>query len=182
MNEVNNALYKTTIVIGASKLKQVLWYFISIIFVQNSVISSSAIRVFFLRIFGANIGKGVVIKPSVKIKFPWKLTIGAHSWIGEGVWIDNLDEVSIGKSVCISQGAFIFTGNHDYKKISFDLITSPIIIEDGVWIGAFAVVCPGITCGTHAVLSVSSVANKNLEPYSIYKGNPALLISKRNII
>ena len=182
MNEVNNALYKTTIVIGASKLKQVLWYFVSVIFVENALIPSSALRIFFLKKFGANIGKGVVIKPNVKIKFPWKLIIGENSWIGEGVWIDNLDQVSIGNSVCISQGAFVFTGNHDYKKITFDLITLPIIIEDGVWIGALAVVCPGVICGTQAILSVSSVANKNLEPYGIYKGNPALLTSKRIIL
>ena len=181
MNEVNNALYKTTIVIGASKLKQILWYFISIIFVENILIPVSSIRIFFLRMFGATIGEGVVIKPGVKIKFPWKLIIGANSWIGEGVWIDNLARVSIGKSVCISQGAFIFTGNHDYKKITFDLFTLPIIIEDGVWIGALAVVCPWVTCGTHAILSVSSIANKNLEPYCIYRGNPAILTSKRVI-
>ena len=182
MNEVNNALYKTTIHIGASKLKQTLWYFINIIFVQNALIPSSGIRIFFLRMFGANIGNGVVIKPNVKIKFPWKLIIGANSWIGEGVWIDNLAQVLIGKSVCISQGAYIFTGNHNYKMITFDLIILPVIIEDGVWIGALAVVCPGITCGSHAILSVSSIATKNLEPYCIYKGNPAVFTSKRTII
>ena len=181
MNEVNNALYKTTIVIGASKLKQILWYFISVIFVENKLFQMSGIRTFLLNLFGATIGEGVVIKPGVKIKFPWKLIIGANTWIGEGVWIDNLAQVSIGKSVCISQGAFLFTGNHDYKKQTFDLITLPIIIEDGAWIGALAVVCPGVICGSHAVLSVSSIANKNLEPYGIYKGNPAVQVSKRII-
>lgn len=181
MKQVNNTLYKTSIVIGASTLKQVLWYFTNVLILKNSFLPGTGIRVFFLRMFGARVGKGVVIKPLVNIKFPWKLVIGDYSWIGEKVWIDNLAEVYIGKSACISQGALLLTGNHDYKKITFDLITAPIIIEEGVWICAAAVVCPGVTCGSHAVLSVASVATKNLEPYCIYKGNPAIKVSERII-
>ncbi len=181
MKQVNNAMYKTTIVIGASKFKQVCWYFTNVLVLKNSLLPGSGLRVFFLRLFGARVGKGVVIKPCVNIKFPWKLSIGDDSWIGEKVWIDNLAEVSIGSSVCISQGAIILTGNHDYKKATFDLITAPISIEDGVWIGASAIVCPGVTCGSHSVLSVASIANKNLEPYGIYKGNPAIKIAERVI-
>ena len=141
----------------------------------------SGIKLFFLRLFGAEIGNGVVIKPGVKIKFPWKLIIGENSWVGEGVWIDNLDTISIGKSVCISQGAYLFTGNHNFKSSAFNLITLPIFIEDGVWIGALAIVRLGVTCGTHAVLTVASMATKNLQPYSIYKGNPAIKTSDRII-
>ncbi len=181
MTQVNNALYKTTIVIGATKLKQVLWYVVNMLFVQNTWLPLSGLKIFLLRLFGANIGNGVVIKPNVKIKFPWKLVVGANSWIGEGVWIDNLDKVTIGKSVCISQGAFLFTGNHNFKKPGFDLITLPIIIEDGVWVGALAIVCPGVTCGTHAVLTVAAMATKNLQSYGIYKGNPAIKTSERFI-
>jgi putative colanic acid biosynthesis acetyltransferase WcaF len=181
MKHVNLILYKKTIVIGASKFKQILWYFTNVLVLKNSLFPGSGIRIFFLRAFGARVGKGVVIKPSVNIKFPWKLIVGDNSWIGEKVWIDNLAEVTIGSSVCISQGALLLTGNHDYKKISFDLITAAIIIEDGVWIGASTVVCPGVTCGSHAVLSVGSVATKNLEPYCIYKGNPAIKTAERII-
>jgi putative colanic acid biosynthesis acetyltransferase WcaF len=181
MKQVNNALYKTSLVIGASAIKQVLWYFCNILVLKNSLLPGSGIRIFFLRAFGARIGKGVVIKPSVNIKFPWKLQVGDQSWIGEKVWIDNLEQVVIGQSVCLSQGAFLLTGNHDYKKITFDLITAPIQLEDGVWIGAAAIVCPGVTCGSHAVLSVASVATKSLEPYSIYRGNPALKTGERII-
>ena len=126
-------------------------------------------------------GEGVVIKPSVNIKFPWKLSIGDHSWIGENVWIDNLAKVSIGNNVCISQGAYLLTGNHNYKKTTFDLITAEIILEDGVWIGAKAIVCPGVTCKTHAILTVASVASKDLDAYTIYRGNPAIKINDRVI-
>ena len=141
----------------------------------------SRIKVFLLRVYGAKLGRGVVIKPCVNIKYPWKLVIGNYSWIGEKVWIDNLDQVSIGNSVCISQGAYLLTGNHNFKKITFDLVTAPISIEDGVWIGASAIVCPGVICSTHAVLSVAAVATQNLEPYFIYKGNPAIKTLERVI-
>lgn len=134
---------------------------------------------FLLRLFGAKIGKGVVIKPCVNIKYPWKLSIGNHTWIGENVWIDNLDTVTIGNNCCLSQGVFLLCGNHDYKSSNFDLKVSPIILEDGVWIGAKAIVCPGITASTHAVLTVGSVATKNLDAYAIYSGNPAARIKDR---
>jgi putative colanic acid biosynthesis acetyltransferase WcaF len=131
--------------------------------------------------FGAKIGTGVVIKPGVNIKYPWFLEMGDHCWIGEEVWIDNLALVSIGNNVCLSQGAYLFTGSHDYKKRSFDLITKPIVLEDGVWIGAKATVCPSVTCHSHSVLAVGSVATGDLEAYSIYQGNPAIKKRERVI-
>ena len=81
----------------------------------------------------------MVIKPSVNIKYPWRLTIGSFVWIGEGVWIDNLENVVIGDNVCISQGAMLLCGNHNYKKTTFDLIVGSITLEDGVWVGAQSV-------------------------------------------
>ena len=132
-----------------------------------------------LRMTGASVGAGVVIKPRVTIKYPWKLTVGDNSWIGEQVWIDNLDQVTIGAHVCISQGALLLCGNHDYKKPTFDLITGPIVLENGVWIGAKASVGPGITCGSHSVLAMGSVATKNLEEWIVYQGNPALAVRQR---
>ncbi len=132
-----------------------------------------------LRMTGASVGAGVVIKPRVTIKYPWKLAVGDHSWIGEQVWIDNLDQVTIGAHVCISQGALLLCGNHDYKKPTFDLITGPIVLEDGVWIGAKASVALGVTCGSHSVLAMGSVATKNLEEWIVYQGNPALAVRER---
>jgi len=160
---------------------RILWYFSSIFFFKSSWLPFSIFKVFILRIFGAKIGKSVVIKPSINIKYPWKLSLGNHVWIGENVWIDNLDNVVIGNNVCISQGVFLLCGNHNYKKDSFDLITKPIIVEDGVWIGAKSTVLPGVTAKSHSILSAGSVTSKNLEPYSIYRGNPAEKVSIRTI-
>ena len=79
-----------------------------------------------LRLFGANVGRGVVLKPRVTIKYPWKLAVGEHSWIGENVWIDNLGQVTIGNHCCLSQGALLLCGNHNYKKATFDLMVGDI--------------------------------------------------------
>lgn len=167
---------------GGRTLKRILWYFTNVLFFINPFNPCSAIKVRLLRMFGAQIGKGVVIKPSVNIKYPWNLSIGDYTWIGECVWIDNLTKVSIGSNVCISQGAMLLCGNHNYKKSTFDLIVKPITIEDGAWIGAQSTVCPGVTAHTHSVLSVGSVASKDLEAFSIYRGNPAVKVADRNIV
>ena len=152
-----------------------------ILFVSASWNPFMGIKVFFLKLFGAKIGKGLVIKNNVNIKFPWKLTLGNDVWLGENAWIDNLDEVIIGNNVCISQGALLLTGNHDYTLSTFDYRNASIIIEDGAWIGAKTVVCPGIKIKSHAILTVGSTATKNMEAYGIYQGNPALKIRPRNI-
>ncbi|HSI78404.1 MAG TPA: WcaF family extracellular polysaccharide biosynthesis acetyltransferase [Lunatimonas sp.] len=166
---------------GGSPLKRFLWYFTNVLFFKNSWNPSSGLKIILLRLFGSKIGIGVRVNPSVNIKYPWHLEIGAHSWIGEGVWIDNLTSVKIGSNCCISQGAMLLTGNHNYKKSEFDLITKSIILEDGAWVGAQATVCPGVTLYSHSILSVGSVATTNLEPHTIYQGNPALAVRKRII-
>ena len=117
----------------------------------------------------------------MNIKYPWHLKIGENVSIGEGVWIDNLADVNIGSNVCISQNAYLLTGSHNYKCKKFSLITKKIEILDGAWIGAKSIVCPGVICGNHSVLTVASVATKNLDEYGIYQGNPAKLIRVRKI-
>lgn len=156
-----------------SILKRLLWALLSGLFFQNWIPWPSQLKSTLLRIFGAQIGEGLILKPRVTIKYPWKLRIRNHVWIGENVWIDNLAEISIGSHVCISQGALLLCGNHDFKKSTFDLITRPIDLEDGVWIGAKCVVAPGVTCRSHSVLSLGSVATKDLEAWTVYQGNPA---------
>lgn len=177
ISKYDNSWYNT----GGGFVKRWLWFYINAIFMNSSLIPLPAIKVFLLRLFGAKIGNGVMIKPKVNIKYPWNLSIGHYTWIGEEVWIDSLVKIQIGNNACISQGAYLLTGNHDFTKSTFDLIVKEIILEDGVWIGAKAIVCPGVTCHSHSMLTASSVATKNLEAYSVYRGNPAEKIKDRVI-
>jgi putative colanic acid biosynthesis acetyltransferase WcaF len=164
---------------GRPVIVRALWFLVNGLFFINPVLPFSGLKIILLRLFGARIGRQVVIKPGVNIKYPWRLQIGDHCWIGEKVWIDNLADVKIGNHVCLSQGAFLLTGNHNYKKPAFDLMTGEITLEDGVWIGAKSIVCPGVICYSHAVLSAGSVATKRLEAYGVYQGNPAIKIRER---
>ena len=158
-----------------------IWYIVNHLFINTSLHMPYYIKTMVLRFFGAKIGKNVFIKPNVNIKYPWLLQIGDNVWIGESVWIDNLAQVTIMSNVCVSQGATLLCGNHNYKKSSFDLIIGEIVVEDGVWIGAKSTVCPGVTLKSHSVLTVGSVANEDLKPYTINKGNPAVKIKERII-
>ncbi|NET34794.1 MAG: colanic acid biosynthesis acetyltransferase WcaF [Cyanothece sp. SIO1E1] len=166
---------------GAATWKEILWIITSSLVFNHQLAVINSLKVVFLRFFGAKVGHNVVIKPTVFIKFPWKLSIGNDVWIGEKVWIDNLDEVIIEDNTCISQGAMLLCGNHNFSTTSFDLITKPITIKHGAWVGAKATVCPGVTLHSHAVLTVGSIATKDLEPYCIYQGNPAKKIKSRVI-
>lgn len=162
-----------------SKIKIVIWFIIGRIFINTYLPIPIFFKVFILRLFGAKIGKKLIIKPKVLIKYPWFLEVGNNVWIGEKAWIDNLAKVIIEDNVCISQGALLLTGNHDYKKVTFDLMAKPIHLEPGVWIGANSVVCPGVTCHLNSMLTVGSIATKDLEENGIFQGNPALFLRKR---
>jgi len=176
LKQYNNDNYKP-----GSTAKKLFWYFTNIFFLKTMLPFPSRIKIKLLRMFGAKVGQGVVIKPDVNIKYPWFLEIGDDCWVGEGVWIDNLAPVKMGSNIVLSQGAYLLTGSHDYKKENFDLMLAEIVLEEGVWIGAKATVCPGVTCNTHSVLAVGSVATKDLEAYKIYQGNPAVLKRERKI-
>ncbi|MBS1735476.1 MAG: WcaF family extracellular polysaccharide biosynthesis acetyltransferase [Bacteroidetes bacterium] len=171
----NNAWYRP-----GNPIKRACWYFVNTVFFRTSFFPFSGFKVFLLKLFGAKAGQNILIKPAVNIKYPWFLKLGNNVWIGEEVWIDNLGMVSIGDNVCLSQGSMILSGNHDYTKPGFNLIIKEIMLEDGVWIGAKAIVCNGVVCKSHSVLLVGSVAVRCLEAYGIYQGNPAVKVKDRN--
>lgn len=161
--------------------KVLLWFFVNYYIFDSSLPWPYGFKKFLLELFGAKVGTGLVIKPKVRIKNPWRLVIGDHCWIGESVWIDNLADVTIGSHVSISQGAMLLTGNHDYTVPDFPYRLGEIKLANGVWIGARAVVCPGISCGSHAILTVGSVATKALDAWGIYAGNPASFVRVRKM-
>ena len=150
----------------------------------RSSIPGTKFRMLLLRLFGAKIGGDVVIKPRVQIKYPWKLSIGDNSWIGERVWIDNLAEVSIGHDVCVSQGAYLCTGSHDWSRPTFDLVIKPIILEAHSWVCAKAIIGPGSVLGQGAVVGLGCVFSGRLKPWHIMPADGAkpINLKKRKIV
>lgn len=154
---------------GASRLKEALWIAVSALAVA-SWIPGSGWRVSFLRAFGATIGEGAVIKPGVRVKFPWRLELGRNVWIGESVWIDNIAPVTIGDDCCISQGAYLCTGNHDWSNPRFALRTGPIILEGECWVGARAILVAGTVMERGAVLTLGAVGRGRLAGWRVHPG------------
>lgn len=149
-----------------------LWALVELIFVTNPWQISSKLRIWVLRMFGANIGAGVIFRPRTRVKFPWKLSIGDRCWIGEGAWFHNQDHIRIGEDVVISQEAFLTTGSHKVRK-DMGLITSPITIEPGAWITSRCVLLGGCHIGVSAVLAPSSVVKfGQIVPDNVVFGPP----------
>jgi len=164
---------------GAPAWREVLWRLLQQGFFNLECIKAYGIKTRLLRRFGARVGQGVVVKPKARITFPWRLTVGENSWIGEEAWLLNLDRIEIGSNVCISQRAFLCTGSHDWSRESFDLITKPIVVEDGVWICADVFIGPGVTVGKNCVVTAGSVVSNDLPPDMVCSGNPCVPVKKR---
>ncbi len=164
---------------GRGILWQTTWFLFGAPLLRCGLIPFSGFRVRLLRLFGASIGQRAVIKPGIQVKYPWRLTAGNDCWFGQDCWIDNLDQVTLGSDVCLSQGCYLCTGNHDWSDSAFGLITRPIMIQDGAWVGARSVVCPGITLGEGAIAAAGSVVVKDIPRCEIHMGNPAAFVRVR---
>ena len=166
---------------GGSLLKRTLWFFVGQPLLRSAWIPFSGLRVSLLRAFGAQIGQRVVIKPQVDVKYPWHLVIGDDCWIGERAWIDNLTTVRLGSNVCVSQGVYFCTGNHNWSDPSFALMVAPVELRDGAWAGAMCVLTPGTTLGEGAIAAAGAVVRGSVPDYEIHAGNPAQFVRQRII-
>jgi len=144
-----------------------LWGACELLFVSNPWQVSSRLRVAVLRAFGAEIGPGVTFRPRTRVKFPWKLHIGAGCWIGEGVWFHNQDDVYIGANAVVSQECFITTGSHRARS-DMGLITSPVHIDDGAWVTSRCMVLGGAHIGQSAVVEPLTVVRGDIPPNAVY--------------
>ena len=163
-----------------SRLIEALWIITEWAVVTNALQPSSRLRVFSLRLFGANIGRNVILRPRIRVKYPWLLSIGARSWIGEGVWIHNQAYVHIQDDVVISQETFLTTGSHDTRS-TMNLLVAPIEIHSGAWVTARCVVLKGVVVGRNAIVTPGSVVAHSLPPGGIYRGNPCQLVCEREL-
>jgi len=148
-----------------------LWALCELIFVTNAFQISSGLRVRVLRLFGAEIGEGVIMRPRLRVKFPWKLSVGARSWIGEGVWIHNQGQMTIGSDVVVSQESFLTTGTHAFRT-NMALETVPVVIEDGVWITSRCMVLAGSRIGRSALILPNTVV-RGVVPAGTLFGTPS---------
>ena len=135
---------------GVPAWKEALWWVCRSLLFAPWFPVPSPLKVAALRVFGARIGRGVVIRSRVNITFPWRFACGDNVWIGDEVLILSLAQVTLGSNVCLSQRAFLCTGSHDFRAEGFDLITRPITVGDSCWVCAQAFVGPGaeIPAGT----------------------------------
>ena len=162
---------------GASRLKESLWVLCKCVFFVNPFPWPSFLRNSLLRLFGAKLGRGVVIRSGTNITFPWRFTAGDHVWIGDEVLLLSLAQITLGSHVCISQRAFLCTGSHDRRSETFDLQTRPITVEDQVWIAAQAFIGPGVTLGANSVICAGTVLLTSIPNQSLARGNPAAVTS-----
>lgn len=166
---------------GKSTIVVQLWWI-----VQGSLFAMSpqflySWRRFLLRSFGAEIGKGVIIRPSAQITYPWKVKIGDYSWIGDDVVLYSLGDIIIGENTVISQKSYICAATHDYSKLDFPILAKKITIGNGCWLATDVFVSPGVTMGYGVVVGARSTVVKDLESNSVYVGSPAKFLKKRKI-
>lgn len=144
-----------------------LWAIAERLFVTNSWQISSSLRVRVLRLFGAEIGSGVVFRPRTRVSFPWKLHIGDDCWVGEGVWFHNQDHVFVGHDVVISQETFLTTGSHAHRR-DMALITRPITVDAGAWITSRCVVLGGARIGRSALIRPLTVVEGDVPENTVW--------------
>ena len=158
-----------------------LWWLVQALFFKTSPQFLYGWRRFLLRCFGAKIGKGVILRPSVHTQFPWKVSIGNDSWIGNEVVLYSLGEISIGNNVVVSQRSYLCTGSHDYTSPSFPIFSVPIVLEDECWLATDVYVAPGVTIGKGTVVGARSSVFKSLPPGKICMGSPAKVVRDREM-
>jgi putative colanic acid biosynthesis acetyltransferase WcaF len=157
-----------------------IWWIVQALLFRTSPQVMYGWRRFLLRLFGATVGRGVRIRPSVTITYPWKVKIGNWSWIGDQATLYSLGEITIGENAVVSQQSYLCTGSHDFSKPAFDLFAIPIQIESEAWLAARVFVGPGVTVGHGAVIGACSVALKDVPAGMICAGNPLRVIRPRS--
>lgn len=164
---------------GKNAIVVQLWWLVQSIFFKNSPQFMYGFRRFLLRLFGAKIGKRVIIRSSVKTTYPWKVSIGDYSWVGDDVNLYSLGEINIGKNVVISQKSYLCTGSHNYLQSDFPISAKKITIKDECWLATDVFIAPGITIEKGSVIGSRSSVYKNIPANKICIGNPAKIIRAR---
>jgi putative colanic acid biosynthesis acetyltransferase WcaF len=155
------------------------WWIVQALFFHSSPQVFYGWRRFLLRLFGAKVGKGVLVRPSVTVTYPWKVTLEDWSWVGDQVTLYSLGEIFIGESAVVSQHSYLCTGAHNYTRPTFDLYAKAIRVEPEAWVAAHVFLGPGVTVGHGAVVGACSVVLKDVPAGMICGGNPLRVLRPR---
>jgi putative colanic acid biosynthesis acetyltransferase WcaF len=166
---------------GRSRLVEALWVITKCAFFLNPIPWPSGWRCLLLRIFGASIGKGLVIRPGVNVHFPWRLKVGDHCWIGDGTQLLSLYPITIEDHVALSHQVYIAAGGHDIRSVSMASKHGPVVVKTGTWIATRAFIGPGVTVHERVVVGAGTVLMKDVGPDVVVVGNPARVIGPRVI-
>lgn len=164
---------------GRSAVVVQLWWIVQALLVHPSPQFMYGWRRFLWKLFGAEIGEGVLIRPSVRVTYPWKVKIGDYSWIGDRAELYSLGPIIIGDHAVVSQDSYLCAATHDYKRVDFPLVERAIFVKDQAWIAAGAFVAPGVTIGKGAIIGARSVVLDDVPESTIWAGNPAKKIKTR---
>lgn len=156
-----------------------LWWLVDALLFRPSPQFLYGWRRWLLRLFGARIGRGVIVRPSARVTYPWKLTIGDHAWVGDDVVLYTLGEITIGAHAVVSQRSYLCTGSHDYTRPSFDIFAKPIVIGAQAWLATEVFVAPGVEIGAGAVVGARSSVFKSLPAGVVACGSPAKVVRAR---
>src|SRR6266446_5801487 len=161
---------------GRAAWRAQLWWLFEALFVLSTPQYMFGWRRLALILFGAKIGNHVLIRPGVRVTYPWNLTIGDHVWIGDNAILYSVAEISIGSHSCISQESYLCAGTHDYREASFPFVSAPIRIAEECWIAARVFIGPGVEVGHAAVIGAGSIVTTNVDAETIVVGNPAKFV------
>ncbi len=164
---------------GRSAVVTQLWWLVQSTLFACSPQFMYGWRNFLLRLFGAKIGKSVIVRPTVRTTYPWKLTVGDYSWIGDYVELYTLGEITVGKHAVVSQKSYLCTGSHNFQAEAFDIYAKPIVVEDEAWIAADVYVAPGVTIGKGTVVGARSSVYNDMPEGMVCIGSPAKPVRKR---
>jgi putative colanic acid biosynthesis acetyltransferase WcaF len=164
---------------GRSALYVQLWWLVQATLFHCSPQILYGFRRWLLRLFGAEIGKNVIVRPSATVTYPWKVKIGDYAWIGDNVVIYSFADITIGKNAVVSQKSYLCAGTHDYRSPTFAIHSLPIVIEDDVWVAADVFIAPGVTIGRGAVVGSRSSVFTDLPAMMVCIGSPARAVHSR---
>lgn len=168
--------------VGRPKWVVLLWWLVQALVFPLTLHTQNGLRGAVLRLFGAKVGKAVIIRPSARFYYPWKVQIGDYSWIGSNVELYSLDRIQIGNHCVISQKSYLCTGSHDPTDSAFGLVVAPITVENGAWVATDCFIGPGVTVGANAVVGARSSVFRDLPAQYICVGTPCRPCKPREIV